>query len=207
MLEAQYEQLLDQLNLHFAEHDYLLGSAACIGDFGFVGALYAHLGRDFYPKALMQKRAPNVFAWVERMNSIDPNPGAFLPDDAIPETLIPVLRGIFEQQVPVLLDTVKQLEGWLQTHGDRKIPRMIGHHDYVIGNVTEQRAVFPYSQWMFQRPLDFYHSLTGTDKASADALLQSIGGEAAMQTVITRRVKRFNNRLFPESIPTAGSPA
>ena len=37
-------------------------------DFGLIAPMYAHLGRDPYPLALMQSRAIHVFRWVERMN-------------------------------------------------------------------------------------------------------------------------------------------
>lgn len=194
-IEAQYEQLLNLLNIHFMQHDYLLGSAASIGDFGFIGALYAHLGRDFYPKALMQNRAPQVFAWVERMNRIDPQPGAFLPNDEIPSTLLPILTLIFSQHFPILIDTANRLEIWIKANPGQKIPRMIGHHSYRINDVVEQRAVFPYAQWMLQRCLDFYGSLEGEDKNSVDALLSATGGLDAMQTRIRQRVRRHHNQL------------
>ena len=46
--------------------------------------LYAHLGRDPVPKALMQSLAPNVYRWVERMNQPQPLAGEFLAGDEIP---------------------------------------------------------------------------------------------------------------------------
>lgn len=59
--EAAYEALLDALDIHFLSHPYLLGGHPSIADFGFMAPLFAHLGRDPYPSALMKNRAPNVF--------------------------------------------------------------------------------------------------------------------------------------------------
>lgn len=197
-VESTYELFLDRMNAHFAKHRYLLGDRATIGDFGLMGPLYAHLGRDFVPKALMQKRAPAVYEWVQRMNEPSPRIGELLPDDAIPDTLLPVLKDIFSEHFPLLHDTTRRTEAWVAEHPGRKIPRMIGEHRYRIGGIEENRGVFPYSQWMLQRPLDWYRSLTGADRASADALLHSVGGYDAMQFEIRRRVMRVNNRLVSE---------
>ena len=59
-IERWWEETLDVLNAHFQQHRYLLGDRASIGDFGFIGPLYAHLGRDPYPAQLMRERAPGV---------------------------------------------------------------------------------------------------------------------------------------------------
>jgi glutathione S-transferase len=197
-VEADYETFLDRMNAHFAKHDYLLGGRASIGDFGLIGPLYAHLGRDFYPKALMQKRAPHVYAWVERMNSTTPVHGEFLPDDQIPDTLLPLLQNIFAQHFPLLQDTVRLLDAWLEENPGRKIRRIIGNHNFRIGEVEEQRAVFPYAQWMLQRPLDYYQGLPATQKAPVDALLHSVGGYEAMQLKPRRRVRRVDNRIVAD---------
>ncbi len=205
-LEAAYLLLLDQLNRHFARYPFLLGDRPSIGDFGLMGPLYAHLGRDFHPKALMQSRAPNVYAWVERMNSTDPQPGDFLADDEIPATLLPVLSGMFREFFPVVTDTVHRLDSWLLENAGRKIPRMIGEHEFKYGDVTEKRLIFPYSQWMLQRPLDFYQSLNGGAKAAADDLLQRVGGYDEMQLKIRQRVRRQNNRLIADASPSIPDP-
>ena len=194
-LEAWYEEFLDRMDAHFAQHRYLLGDRASIGDFGLIGPLYAHLGRDFVPKALMQQRAPHVWAWVERMNEQGPQVGEFLPDDRIPETLLPVLERMFAEHFPVLHDTVRRLDAWIEERPGRKIPRVIGKHRFVLGGVEEERGIFPYSQWMLQRPLDWYRGLQGEDRASVDALLRAVGGHDAMQLPIRRRVRRVDNRI------------
>lgn len=198
-LEAWYEEFLDRMNAHFAVHAYLLGCRASIGDFGLMGPLYAHLGRDFYPKRLMQKRAPHVAAWIERMNSAEPIAGDWLPDDTVPATLLPVLQRLFAEHFPVLHDTVHLLESWLAEHPREAIPRTIGRHFFRLGEAREERAVFPYAQWMLQRPVGFYRSLAEADRIRVDDLLRAAGGYDAMQIDIRRPMKRENNRLVAMS--------
>ena len=82
-IEATYLEFLDQFNRHFANFEFLLGSRPSIGDYGLMGPLCAHLGRDPVPRALMEERAPNVYAWVKRMNNPQPQSGEFLADDVI----------------------------------------------------------------------------------------------------------------------------
>ncbi len=199
-LETSYEALLDELDAHFAQHHYLLGGRASVADFGFIGPLYAHLGRDLYPKALMQRRAPNVWAWVQRMNEVEPTIGGWLPDDNIPDTLLPVLRRMFAEQGPVLIDTVAQVERWLADNPEAaRLPRVIGRHQFTLGGVDDSRAVFPYPQWMLQRSLDDHARLDGDARRRADALLASTGGTALMQVAICRRVARWNHRLVRDA--------
>jgi glutathione S-transferase len=194
-IEAWWEETLDRLSAHFAEQPFLLGTRPSIGDFGLMGPLYAHLGRDPVPARLMRERAPRVAAWVERMNAPEPRSGRFLADDVVPETLTPLLRRIVAEHLPVLVDTSDQLADWLDVNPGPHLPRAIGAHEFRVGGVTEQRMLFPYTVWMFQRVLDHYASLTGADRERADELLRALGGLDAMRTRVRRRVRRENNRL------------
>lgn len=197
-IEAWYESFLAQLDAHFAEHPYLLGGRASIGDFGLMAPLYAHLYRDPAPGRLMRRIAPNVSAWVERMNRTRPEIGDWLPDDAVPDTLIPILRQQFDEQFPVLADTAARLAEWLDAHPEAaRVPRKIGTHAFRIGEVEGERGVLPFSLWMAQRPLDYHRALTGDDRAAADRLLARAGGERAMAMPLPRRLARRDNRLVP----------
>ena len=83
-----------RFNRHFEQYPYLLGWKPCVGDFGLLAPMYAHLGRDPHPASLMQQRAPRVYRWVERMNRADQDVPEFftagtdfLKNDEVPETL------------------------------------------------------------------------------------------------------------------------
>jgi hypothetical protein len=197
-IEQWYESFLDLFNKHLESHPFLLGTRPSIGDFGLMGPLYAHLYRDPYPGKLMKSRAPLVAKWVERMNSLEPGSGEFLPNDEIPETLNPILEMIFDECFPPMLDTVARLGQWIDEHPGETFPEALGMHEFTIGGVAEERAVRVFCQWMFQRPVDQYRSLTGADKERADEFLKGVGGYEGMQVDIRRRIKRVNHKLDPE---------
>jgi glutathione S-transferase len=195
-IEKSYEALLDELSAHFEVHPYLLGSRPSIGDYGLIGPLYAHLYRDPESGALMKRLAPNVAKWVERVEyAPEPKSGAFLPDDEIPETLLPILQRMMREQMPVLQSTVAAYAKWAARNDDKEVPRAIGMHGFTIEGVTGERPIFTFNQWMLQRPYDHYKSLAGADKAAADDLLQSVGGELFRDLTIERRVKREKFKL------------
>lgn len=199
-IEQSYLALLDELNTHFTKHAFLLGDRPCIGDFGLIGPLYAHLYRDPASGRLMSERAPHVARWVERM--IDPalghSIGDFLPDDEVPATLLPVLQRMFDEQVPVLMDTARLLQQWVEDNPDRQeIPRAIGTLRYRLGDMQEERLVFPFNLWMWQRPHDFYQGLDIDGRRAVDALLGP-KHTAALDTPLAVRVRRQNNKLVRE---------
>jgi len=201
-IEKWYEQeFLADFNVHLEKHDFLLGSAPCIGDFGFFGPLYAHLYRDPKSGELMKALAPNVVKWVERMKDGSQVEGEFLADDEIPETLLPILKHLFDFQWPILQDTSKRLTKW---HQDKmndsnprsvEVPRRLGMHSFKIGAVEEQRLVLPYSLWMMQRPLDYYQSLSVAEKETLESLLQSVNGLSGMQFQHKTSIYRKNNQF------------
>lgn len=122
-IEASYLQLLDTLNAHFSEHPYLFGGRPSLADYGLIGPMFAHLGRDPVPANIMKTRAPKVFRWVERMTApgLDtpefPGYGdAYLADDAIPTTLEPLLRQIADESFPMLTDKLAFMDALVQEH-------------------------------------------------------------------------------------------
>ncbi|MFY0667248.1 MAG: glutathione S-transferase N-terminal domain-containing protein [Alteromonas stellipolaris] len=219
-IEDWYENtVLHYLNEHFATHKYLLGDKPCTGDFGLLGPLYAHLYRDPAPKQLMDKLAPNVAAWVKRMNnpntaqlasisaSNDSKPPAFLENDEIPATLLPLLKDMFTQQWPVLKNTSEALTDWREKNvsnenTSRFIPRTIGQHSFKIGrsetgNVEEQRFISSFHQYKLQRVLDVFNSIE-EPSLELTSLLEEVGGLEYMQLDVKDRVAFEGNRLVFE---------
>jgi hypothetical protein len=160
-----------------------------------MGPLYAHISQDPYPGKLLKAKAPHVMKWIERMHfkhgthcrrchmsphALTTRPHAepstectteYLPDDVVPPTLFPILQLMFDEHVPVLLDTLARLAEFrrggggggdsdLKVAAAGRIPRSLGWHDFTVGGAKGRRLVYPYAVWMFQRPLDHYRSLT-----------------------------------------------
>jgi glutathione S-transferase len=194
-IEEAYLAFLDQLNRHFSEHDYLLGSRPSIGDFGLMGPLYAHLGRDPVPLAIMQEHAPKVYEWVQRMNNPEPLGGEFLPNDAIPDTLIPILQTQFRDQMPDILSVIKHNAKWLNENPGSDIPRHLGMHTFNYGSAKGERVIGSFAQWMFQRPWAHYQCLDDDARKTVDALLEKVGGNEAMNTPLEHWLVRKPGQL------------
>ena len=198
-IESDYEALLLRLDEHFATHQYLLGTRPSIGDFGLMGPLYAHNYRDPYSGDLMRRIAPNVVRWIGDMNTPAPNSGSFLSNDEIPETLLPILKVMFNECMPALMASIDANATWIEANPDAEIPRVVGEHEYSIGGKRGKRMMRSYSQWMLQRPLSLYRSLQGEDLENADRLLDAVGGYECMQQEVPRPVTKRNNKLMAAS--------
>lgn len=94
----------------------------------------------------------------------------WLPDDQVPDTLLPLLSLMFRDHLPVIRDTDRLLSKWIRDKREElgtsagepvHISRAIGMHTFHIGSdVEEKRIVFPYCLWMFQRAHDLYSKLS-----------------------------------------------
>jgi glutathione S-transferase len=166
LIEASFERLLDTLEVHFAAYPYLFGGRPTIADYGLIGPLYAHLGRDPVPERIMKTRAPHVYRWVERMNAPDldvpefPDVSADLvPDDAVPTTLEPLLDQIRAEIFPELTDKLAFMDAWIAQHNPRDgDPVSDKPHQRRIGAVRTQflgaqieSGVEPYLVYLLRR--------------------------------------------------------
>ncbi len=193
-IEVWYEELLRHLNEHLENREYLFGSRPSIGDYGLMGPLYAHNYRDPWSGKLMKRLAPNLVRWIDMMNTPDPNKGEF--EESMDTTLEPIMKRIFKECIPAMVATCEALANWLDENTDvGDIPRSIGSFKIKIGKAVPQRHIFPFNQWMFQRPLDFYQSQTGDDKEAIDKYLHQIGGYEFMQGQLRYRLRRENYQL------------
>lgn len=183
-IEASYEALLADLDAHFADYPYLLGTRPSIGDYGLIGPLYAHLYRDPASREIMERIAPRVTEWVLRMVDVaKPQSGEFLAGDEVPETLEPVLRRMMAEQIPHLQRVAQMLGEWADANDAAEPPRALGMAPFTIEGVEGegvegQRLAFPFSLWMLQRGLDHLAAQDGEARAGCEELLRRVGGEA-----------------------------
>lgn len=197
-VEASYEALLGELDTHFSVHDYLLGTRPSIGDYGLIGPLYAHLYRDPKSGELMKRLAPNVARWVERMVAVEnPQSGEFLPDDEVPETLLPIVIRMLKEQFPYLGALAHLYADWAEANPAADIPRAVGMAPFTMGGVEGERAATPFSLWMLQRPLDHYRSLSGAVRERARDILDHGDGELFRNFILRTRV-RFENHILSQ---------
>ncbi len=196
-IERWTEGLCDALDAHFAQYPYLLGTRASLGDYGLIGPLYAHLGRDPYPARTLIAPRPHLAAWVERMQHPPAGSGDFLPDDAVPETLQPVFDSIFGEFWPYLQGTIAQVNtATLALPPGRGYARALGRIDFPLAGRTFTLNARPYSLWMVQRALEAYAALDADARASVDDWLATLGAGDAMRLPVPR-LKRVALRVAP----------
>ena len=207
MVEALYLEYLDALNTHFEHYPYLLGWRPCIGDFGLLAPMYAHLGRDPYPARLMQQRAPAVYRWVERMNREDQdapesfNAGNdFLANDKVPETLIPVLKILAEDFVPETLAAVELINSWLAEHQPEsgavavgRLAEALGTADFTVRGETITALAQPHRFYLLQRVQDAVTGLSDEKQTEVESMLEGCGMERLPGAVLSRCIVRFDN--------------
>lgn len=181
LLAEWTRNMLDVLDRHFAEQPFLFGSRPSLGDFGLIGPLYAHLGRDPWSKRELIDPRRNLRAWVDRMVRPQPRSGSFLPNDRIPDTLEPMFRSIFREFIPQLQGILREVNAALPRYRDRpSLPRGLGEIEFPMGNGRYRRAALPYTLWMVQRLLAVYRSMTAAEQSQVKTWLKDMGGEGLL---------------------------
>ncbi len=195
-IEASYEALLADLDLHFSKHPFLFGTRPSIGDYGLIGPLYAHLYRDPASGEIMERLAPHLADWVRRMVEPDePRSGEFLADDTVPETLEPILRRMMAEHVPFLVQTARMLGEWNAQNPGAEIPRGVGLASFTVEGIEGEGAARTFSLWMLLRALDYRDSLDREGREACDALLRAVGGEALVDFPMPVRLAYENHTL------------
>ena len=196
-IESLYESLLELLDAHFATSGYLLGGKPAIGDFGMIAPLYAHLGRDPYSLALMQKKAIQVFRWVERMNrpgldigDLRDAVGDYRADDEIPESLVSVLQHIAKDFVPETLAAASAINQSLAAESPAPgtpMPRGVSQiAQFEAAGMKVNAIAQPYRFFLLKRVQDAVAALDERDRERVDDLL----ARCHMTDVLTARLDR-----------------
>ena len=197
-IEAHLAELLDDLELHFAKHPYLLGGRPSIADCALMGPFYAHLYLDAAPSRLLRERAPLTCHWIERMNHPDPDENGAWPDgDALPDTMRPILTRIGADASAYVLDTVRAYETWADTRPAdvTEPPRATGFHQTSLRGVPFGRYTSSYSLWMLQRVIDPYRALSSDDRARVDQAFAGTGCDAFFRHEPRHRVEKRGYKL------------
>ena len=198
LLDRFIQLQLDALDAHFAEHDFLFGGRPSLGDYGLIAPLYAHLGRDPWPKRELIEPRPHLKAWIARMFDPGAARGEFFADDRVPSTLLPALRSIFDEMLPMLAASAAELRKTPVLQADsRKAIRYLPEISYPLAGGTFRREGSSYPVWMAQRMLDAYAQMSEQDAAAVRGWLQSVDGESvlALDLPRVRRVGLAAGRL------------
>ena len=106
VIEARYRRFLEAFEAHLTGHTFILGARPGAGDFAVYGQLTQLAQFDPTPMALTTEIAPRVGAWVSLMedhSGLEPEAGDWIRMDAVPPTLLALLREIGSVYPPVML--------------------------------------------------------------------------------------------------------
>ena len=207
VVEELYLDFLSALNAHFERYPYLLGWRPCIGDFGLIAPLYAHLGRDPYPARLMQQRATRVYRWVERMNRADQDVPEFfdagtdfLGNDEVPDTLLAVLRVIAEDFVPETRAAAQCINSWLAESqpesgaiASTRLNESPGSAQFSVRGQSTSSLAQPYRFYLLQRVQALYNGLSAAGKTAVEEMLGSCGMSEILTIKLDRELGRDGN--------------
>ena len=201
VMDAWTAGMLDLLDAHFAVQPFLFGAVPTIGDFGLVGTMYGHLGRDPWPARELIGPRKHLQAWIARMaNPGEPGGGGLLSDDRIAPTLAPVFRSIFSEFLPMLEAINGQVrEASTELPKGKALPRLLQEIEVPMGDGRFRRIAIPYTLWMAQRTLDVYQALGPDQKLQVREWLTSVGGERFLELDIAR-LRRSGLRVVPEKV-------
>ncbi|MGB1141680.1 MAG: glutathione S-transferase family protein, partial [Halioglobus sp.] len=160
-----------------------------------------------YPARLIQERATSVYRWVERMNRADQDApeyfdagSDFLPDDEVPETLLPVLRVLAEDFVPETRAAAEFINAWLEgnqpeagTQAVGRLAQSLGNAKFTLRGEAISALVQPYRFYMLQRVQDIYTALAPEAKIDVDQLLENCGMTEILEATLDRRIGRADN--------------
>ena len=208
LVEELYLEFLFLLDEHLRDSPYLLGYQPTIADYGLMAPLYAHLGRDPKPLAIMQQRAVHVFRWVERMNRPEPDMGEFpalsaeqLCDrrlaDEVPETLIKVLQHMARDLVPETLAACQVINEWLETENppaQRGIERGLGMCEFAINATPIKALAQPYRFYLLARAQQIYDQSSAVVQVDIRALTDRCGLTPLLTARLSRAIGRANNQ-------------
>jgi hypothetical protein len=179
---------LDGLNEHFARHKFLLGDRPSLGDYGLIGPLFAHLGRDPLARRDWIDTRPHLRDWIARMFAPECSAGGqFFANDEVPATLLPALRSIFDEMLPFISACAEEVARLpVLPVGTGKPPRVLGVISYPMAGGRHTRRALSYPVWMAQRMLDIYAAMTPAEQQAVRAWLARVGGEAFLEMKLPR---------------------
>ena len=200
-IEESYRELLGALDAHFAVYPFLLGSTPSVADYAMFGPLFVHLGRDPVPLGIMQRDAPRVFRWVERMHAPDLDsvdysaPVPDFPDGELPATMVPLLAQMARELVPDLTDRLAFLHGYVNEHcpqagepvADKPHRRVIGTVDTSFRGVAYTGGVQSYTFFLWER------LIAAGRHPAARTLFAAHGLSPLVEVDLPIRVERRNN--------------
>ena len=218
LVEESYSEFLALMEAHLRMHPFMLGGHATIADYGLIGAMYAHLGRDPVPLHMMQITAPSVLRWTERMNMAErfideavSNSGGQLIDSAnLPQSLIAIMHFIAADYLPEITAHVAKANMYLADHPEieegtnaasKSLKSGLGTAAFNWRGREIATIVMAYRFYLLQRLQDAFTAQAPTDQDAIGALFQTAGLSPLLDLKTIRRVeRRANQEVWGETV-------
>ncbi len=168
-IENSYKRFLHAFDAHLQQHPFLLGGRPGASDFGVFGQLTQLAHFDPTPMALTLQTAPRVYAWVdlvEDLSGLEPSDSDWLRRDALPDTLLGLLREAARTYLPVMLANTHALAAGRQTV------------ETVVDGAPWVQQAFPYQAKCLRWLREEFNALDTADRHFADDLLERSGCSA-----------------------------
>jgi glutathione S-transferase len=207
-IETSIELLYDALNAHFLKYPYILGGVPSLGDYGLMGALYAHHGRDVSSSNAMKVRAPALYRWIETMMRppiTDPEvwqvPQEFFSIHDLPDTLVAFLKLVAENHVPEIVATIDLYHQWLDAQkpsageivdveGQKRCHQVLGELEHVQVGVPIKRIALLDDVSHHLRFQALTDRMSDSEKGTLQKVLQQIGATELADLRLKRDIKR-----------------
>jgi glutathione S-transferase len=207
-IETSIDKLYQTLNEHFLNYPYILGGVPSLADYGLMGPLYAHHGRDPASSNALKQRAPALYRWIETMQRPpvpDPEvwqvPQEYFQVDNLPDTLISFLKLIGESFVPEIIGTIALYHQWLDTQepeagavvdveGQKRCHQVIGQLEHVQMGAEIERIALLDDVSHHLRFLSLVEEMNAAEKETLTGILQSIGAQDLVNVKLKRNIKR-----------------
>ena len=190
LIERFAQTQLDGLDRHFASHRFLFGDRPSLGDFGLIGPLYAHLGRDPWPRRQLIAPRRHLADWIDRMISPSEGQGAqgeFQADDRVADTLQPALRSIFDEMLPYLAQCAREVRMTAVVPArSHQAARFLSQVRYPLAGGLYKQTAFSYPVWMGQRMLDALRQRPESEQRLVSEWLTSVGGAEVLRLDLPR---------------------
>ena len=207
-IKQSLEQLYDTLNAHFLEYPYILGGLPSLADYGLMGPLYAHHGRDISSSNAMKMRAPALYRWIETMMRppvVDPEvwqvPQEYFAVDDLPDTLMAFLKLIGENFVPEIIATIDLYHQWLDSEeratgaivdfeGLKRCHQVLGQIEHVQMGAPIKRIALLDDVSHHLRFQALVNAMSDSEKETLRGVLQSVSAQDLVDLQLNRNVKR-----------------
>ncbi len=192
LIEAWTLAQLDALDEHLSGQPFLLGPSPSLADFALIGPLYAHLGRDPWPRRELIAPRTHLADWIRRVHAGQGEAGSWLADDAIPSGLQRPLHSIVNEFLPQMEATAALVAKASERHG--RLPRALAPVSCALTDGRFTRPAMPYSLWMLQRVQGEFLALSEAGRQAVRQMLADAGRADALDMPLGPPLERAGLR-------------